>query len=68
MSIYINLEELLLKKGMKAIELSKVANLTPEHISLIKNWKTTKIELATIEKLLRHLDAEPNDLFKYTTE
>ena len=68
MSLHINLWELMKKRNITAIKLAELTWLTPEHISVIKNWKTKKIELVTIEKLLKHLNVEPNDLFKYKKE
>jgi DNA-binding Xre family transcriptional regulator len=68
MTIYINIWELMKKKWLTAVRLAELSWLTPEHISVMKNWKTKKIELATISKLLKYLEVEPNDLFKYKSE
>jgi len=68
MAIYINLWELMKKEHITAIKLAELTWLSPEHISVIKTWKTTRIELDTMEQLLKHLKAEPNDLFKYKQE
>ena len=68
MTIYINIWELMKQKWLTAVKLAKLSWLTPEHISVIKHWKTKKIELETIEKLLNTLEVEPNDLFKYKNE
>jgi putative transcriptional regulator len=64
MHIEINLWELMGKNKMTAIELSKITWLSPIQISNIKNWKTKKIELKTIEKLIKAFNCSPNDLFK----
>jgi DNA-binding Xre family transcriptional regulator len=68
MTIYINLWELMKERHITAIKLAELTWLSPEHISVIKTWKTTRIELDTIEQLLKYLKAEPNDLFKYKKE
>lgn len=68
MHIEINLWELMGKNKMTAIELAKLTWLSPIQISNIKNWKTKKIELKTIEKFLIALDCSPNDLFKIIEE
>jgi len=65
MTIYINLKELMKQKNISAIKLSKLTGITPENISVIKNWKTKQIRLENIEKFLKHLEATPNDLFKF---
>lgn len=64
MTLYINLAQLMKQRQMKAKELAKLTWLTPQNISIIKNRKTTQIRLSTIESFLKHLKAEPNDLFK----
>jgi len=64
MSIEINVWELMGKHKMTARELAKISWLTPVQISHIKNGKTKKIELKTIEKLLEAFNCEPNDLIK----
>lgn len=64
MNIEINLWELMGKNKMTAIDLSKITWISPIQISNIKNWKTKKIELKTIAKLLNAFDCTPNDLIK----
>ena len=68
MKVEINLWELLGKNKMTALDLSKISWLSPVQISNIKNGKTTKIGLETIEKLLTAFDCTPNDLFKITNK
>lgn len=62
----INLWELMGKNKLTALKLSEITWLTPVQISHIKNGKTTRIGLETIERLLEAFDCEPNDLFKIT--
>ena len=64
MKIEINVWELMAKNKMTAIKLSEITWISPIQISNIKNWKTTKIGLNTIEKLLIAFECTPNDLFK----
>ncbi|MFK7780499.1 MAG: helix-turn-helix domain-containing protein [Candidatus Gracilibacteria bacterium] len=68
MTIYINIGELMKKKGFTAVKLAELSGLTPEHISVIKSGKTKRIEFDTIDKLLNTLEVEPNELFKYKKE
>ena len=65
MPLYINLWELIKKRWITAVKLAELTWLTPEHISVLKNWKTKQIKLSTIEKLIKNLEVSPNDLFKF---
>ena len=65
MTIYLNIWDLMKKKWISGLELSKLSWISPEHISKMKRWWTKRIELDTIEKLLVSLDAKPNDLLKF---
>lgn len=64
MRVEINLWELMGKNKMTALELSSMTWISPIQISKIKNWKTTKIELQTIAKLLEAFGCSPNELIK----
>jgi len=64
MKIEIDLWGLMGKHKMTATKLAQVTWLTPVQISHIKNGRTTKIGINTIEKLLEAFDCEPNDLIK----
>lgn len=63
MKIEINLWWLLGENKMTARALSEKTWLSPQQISHIKNWKTTKISFDTIAKFLKAFDCKPNDLF-----
>lgn len=66
MKIEIDIWGLLWKHKMTASELAKKTGISEVQISKIKTWKTKKIELTTIEKLLEAFQCEPNDIFKIT--
>lgn len=68
MNVQINLKELMKKKWIKAIQLAELTWLTPSQISKIKNGKPKKIELHTIDLLLKALDCSPNDLIIITND
>lgn len=68
MSIEINLWELMARKKINASKLSEITWISEMQIWKIKNWKTKKIELQTIAKLLEAFECTPNDLFKITED
>ncbi len=64
MKLIINLKNILEKKKMTTVELSEITWLSRQQISTIKNWKSKRIELTTIHKLMKAFKCTPNDLFK----
>jgi len=68
MKIEITLWELMRVNKMTGTKLSSLTWISPIQISNIRNWKTTKIGLETIAKLLTAFECEPNDLFKIIKE
>lgn len=51
MEIEIKLEQLLLKTGMKQVELANAAGLTQRSISELKNNKVERVSLSTLCKI-----------------
>lgn len=66
MKVEINLSELLRKNKMNSRDLARKSGISYQQISNIKIWKTRRIGLDTIEKLLEAFQCEPNDLFVIT--
>ena len=64
MKIEINLWELLGKNKLTIKALSELTGISRQQLHNIKHWKTNKISFEVIEKLLKGLKCEPNDLFK----
>jgi len=68
MTIKLNLWDIMEKKRITGLKLSKLSWISPEHISKMKYWTTESIKLWTIEKLLNSLDIELNELLTYKKE
>lgn len=68
MKVEIDLWWMMGKHKMTALKLAEITWLTSVQISHIKNGKTSKIELKTLEKLFQAFDCEPNDLIKLTKD
>ena len=63
--IYLNIKELLKKKGKTKYWLVKEMGSGYQNVSAMMNNETTGIKFETIEKLCKILDCTPNDLFKF---
>lgn len=63
--VYLNIKELLKKKGKTKYWLVKNMEGGYQNISAMMNNETTGIKFETIDKLCRILECTPNDLFKF---
>lgn len=63
--VYLNIKEILKKKGKTKYWLIKNMEGGYQNISAMMNNETTGIKFETIDKLCRILECTPNDLFKF---
>mgnify|MGYP000441400260 CR=1 FL=1 len=62
--VYMNIKELLRKKGKTKYWLVKNMESGYQSVSAMMNNETTGIKFETMEKLCKLLECTPNDLFK----
>lgn len=62
--VYINIKEILKKRGKSKYWLIKNMQGGYQNISAMMNNETTGIKFETIDKLCKILECTPNDLFK----
>lgn len=62
--VYLNIKELLKKKGKTKYWLIKNMESGYQNVSAMMNNETTGIKFETIDKLCKILECTPNDLFK----
>lgn len=65
MTIRVNLDLLLVKKGLKLTELAEAVGITLPNLSILKTNKARAIRFSTLEALCRELDCQPGDLLEY---
>lgn len=65
MSIQVNLDILLVKRGMTLTELSEAIDITLPNLSILKTNKARAIRFSTLEAICRELDCQPGDLLEY---
>jgi putative transcriptional regulator len=68
MSIQVNLDLLLVKRGMTLTELSEAIDITLPNLSILKTNKARAIRFSTLDAICRELDCQPGDLLEYTAE
>jgi len=68
MPIRVNLNLMLVKRGVKLSELSRAIDITPPNLSILKTNKARAIRFSTLEAICRELDCQPGDLLEYIPE
>jgi putative transcriptional regulator len=68
MSIKVNLDLMLVKRGMKLSELSEAIDITLPNLSILKTNKARAMRFSTLEAICRELDCQPGDLLEYVAE
>ena len=65
MSIIINLDTVLEKRGMKSYELAEAINITTANLSILKTGKAKAVRFSTLEAICKVLDCQPGDILEY---
>ena len=65
MSIYVNLDLMLVKRRMQLTELSQRVGITLANLSILKTNKAKAVRFTTLDALCRELDCQPGDLLEY---
>ncbi len=68
MSIKLNLDVLLAKRGMKSMELAQLVGITEQNVSILKTGKAKAIRFSTLNAICRHLECQPGDLLEFIEE
>lgn len=65
MSIKVNLDLMLVKRGMKLSELAEAVDIALPNLSILKTNKARAIRFTTLESICRELQCQPGDLLEY---
>ncbi|MCK4793034.1 MAG: helix-turn-helix transcriptional regulator [Desulfobacteraceae bacterium] len=68
MTIKVNLDLMLVKRGMKLSELSQRVDITLANLSILKTNKAKAIRFSTLEAVCQALDCQPGDLLEYAPD
>ncbi len=68
MTIKVNLDLMLVKRGMKLSELSQRVDITLANLSILKTNKAKAIRFSTLEAICQALDCQPGDLLEYVPD
>lgn len=65
MPIYIHLDVMLAKKGMKSNELADIVGITTANLSILKTGKAKAVRFSTLEAICEALECQPGDILEY---
>ena len=65
MPIRVNLDLILVKRGVKLSTLAEAIGVTLPNLSILKTNKARAIRFSTLEAICRELDCQPGDLLEY---
>ena len=65
MSIKINLDLVLLKKGISSKDLAMTIGITSANLSILKTGKARAIRFSTLNDICKALDCQPGDILEY---
>ena len=68
MSIKINLDLVLLKKGISSKDLAMTIGITSANLSILKTGKARAIRFSTLNDICKALDCQPGDILEYIDE
>lgn len=68
MSIIINLDLVLEKKGMKSNELADIIGITTANLSILKTGKARAIRFSTLEAICLALECQPGDILEFVKD
>lgn len=68
MSIIVNLDKMMLLRGMSLLELSERVDITPANLSILKTGKAKAVRFSTLERICQELDCQPGDLLEHKSE
>lgn len=65
MAIYLNLNKMIIRKGMTSKELAEKIGITEANLSHIRTGQIKAVRFSTLNKLCELLECEPGDIIKY---
>ena len=68
MGIRVNLDRLLVQRGMTLTELSEAVGITIANLSILKTGKARAIRFSTLEALCEALQCQPGEILEHEAD
>jgi putative transcriptional regulator len=65
MPIYVNLDDILEKRGMTLTELSERIDITLANLSILKTGKAKAVRFSTLDAICETLKCQPGDILEF---
>jgi putative transcriptional regulator len=65
MPIRLNLDLMMVRRGISLTELAERVGITMANLSILKNNKARAIRFSTLDALCRELDCQPGELLEF---
>lgn len=65
MAIIVNLDKMMLDRGISLLELSERVDITPANLSILKTGKAKAVRFSTLERICQELECQPGDVLEY---
>ena len=68
LSIFVNLDVMLVKRQMKSTDLAQITVITTAIFSILKSGKAKAVRFSNLEAICKALDCQPADILKYIAD
>ena len=68
MAIYVQLDRVLLERGLSLTELAERVGIALPNLSILKTNKARAVRFSTLAAICRELDCQPGDILVYEPE
>lgn len=68
MPIIVDIEPLMIERGLSAGALAEEIGLTPANLAVLKNGRAKAVRFTTLEALCQALDCQPGDILRWVPE
>lgn len=65
MTIYIDLDLMLVKRKCRSLDLANAVGISPQNLSILKTGKAKAIRLSTLNAICEFLECQPGDILRY---
>jgi putative transcriptional regulator len=65
MPIIVNLDQILIKRGVKSKELARAIGISEVNLSLLKSGKVKGVRFATLAAICEYLECKPGDILDH---
>jgi putative transcriptional regulator len=68
MAIVVDLDLLLVRRGMSVGEFAEAVGITPANIAVLKNGRAKAVRFTTLDAICRTLECQPGDVLRWVPD